>query len=99
MYNVTVLHTPMMPVKGTTVRIEARYYSDGVLTDPTTQTVKIENPDATQVSATPTKESTGVYYYDHVADQVGYHSYRAEGTGTVPATGEGEFRVRRSAFG
>jgi uncharacterized protein YfaS (alpha-2-macroglobulin family) len=76
----------------------------GVLTDPTTVTVKVRKSDGTnftKVYVTDSeviKESTGIYHIDIATDVHGVWTIRWEGTGTVKAAIEQRFNVKRSDF-
>lgn len=72
----------------------------GALTDPTTVTLRIREPDGTLTSVTyagaqVVKDSTGRYHYNFRPDQAGVHHYRWIGTGAVTAAFEGAFHVRK----
>jgi hypothetical protein len=90
---------------GSTVRISTAtaFTVGGVATDPTTVTLKIEEPDGTEVSYTYaaaqiTRASAGSYYKDVTVDQAGTHTYRWVGTGAVAAVDEDSFYVLASVF-
>jgi len=74
-----------------------------VLADPTTITLKYEDPSTnettlTYAAAQLTKGSTGVYYYDLTVDEAGTWYYRFESTGIPKTSGESSFDVRVSKF-
>ncbi len=88
---------------GATPRLSCDFYSSGVLTDPTTITLKVLGPDGTTSTYTYalsqiTKDATGKYHKDVTLSTEGTWRWRWEGTGTVPATTEGEIEVTRSPF-
>jgi hypothetical protein len=68
-----------------------------VLTDPTTVTISIEEPDGTLTPytypATVDKLSTGVFYKDFIPDAPGRWKARAIGTGAVAQVDREEFIV------
>lgn len=75
----------------------------GTLADPTTVTLKIEEPDGTETTYTYalaqiTRDSAGRFSKSYTPDQSGVHHYRWVGTGTVGAAFEGAFFVRESRF-
>lgn len=94
---------------GAVVRLEAQF-SDlpGVLTDPTTITFKILQPDPLilpqavsyvfGVDAQLVRDSVGVYHVDWTADQDGDYCYRFEGTGAAQAVSERHFSVDEGCF-
>lgn len=74
----------------------------GTATDPTTVTLVVERPDATQLEygwpspgadGTLTKEAVGQFYAAVEIDQSGVWEYRLAGTGAVVAAAEGTLRV------
>ena len=79
----------------------------GVVTDPSSVTVKTKDPSGTIAeygwpSAGPdgtlVKESTGRFYVDVLLDLDGTWYWQLTGEGTVQTSEEGEFWVRPSAF-
>lgn len=72
--------------------------TNGALVDPTTVTLSLRLPDGTTPTATPTKESTGKYYFDYTTAQPGVHWYRWAGVGSFASASEGAFAVSRSQF-
>jgi hypothetical protein len=80
-------------LKGQTVRITGTFTVSGTNTDPTTITLKVEDPSGNEASYTyalgeVTKSAAGIYYKDVVIDESGYWIYRWEGTGAVAAVDE-----------
>lgn len=78
-----------------------RFSVAGVLTDPTTVTLKVRDPAGTETTytlagATVTKASTGVYYRDVALSVAGRWVFRWLGTGTVPAAVESALDVAPS---
>lgn len=76
---------------------------DGVATDPTTITLKYEDPSGNQTTKTYaaaqiTRTGTGEYNHTIVTDESGTWTYRWVGTGTVEAVEEGSFYVLTSDF-
>ncbi len=74
----------------------------GTLTDPTTVTFSITEPNGTQTTyvngtdAEAVKDSTGVYYVDWTITQAGRHYWKWAGAGTVITAEEESFTVRKS---
>ena len=85
--------------QGETIKIKATIKDeDGTLTDPTTITVTIEDPNGTKQvdGATMTKESTGVYcYYYTLADDAvtGLWTIEVEASSGYPSIEQDTFRV------
>lgn len=74
-----------MTLTGNTVRLKASFYNfAGVLTDPTDVAIKIYSHIGQMllITASPTQESTGVYYYDYTVptDVNGSIVYEFSGT-------------------
>jgi len=85
------------------VRLWAVFEVDGVLTDPTTITVKVQDPSGneatyTYAGGTVTRHSTGLYYKDVLIDESGTWYYKYIGTGSVSAAEERSFSVDTSQF-
>jgi hypothetical protein len=75
----------------------------GTNTDPTTVTLKVQDPSGVEDTYTyalgqVTKSAAGVYYRDVAVDEKGVWHYRWIGTGTVAAADEDYFFVRESQF-
>lgn len=88
---------------GDSVRVSATFTVSAVNTDPSTITLKVKDPEGsittyTYAGGTVTKQATGIFYKDVTVSNDGIWYYRFEGTGTVIAAVEGQFRVRRSEF-
>lgn len=88
---------------GDSVRTTATFKVGGVLTDPTTITLKYKNPAGTTVTKTyalsdVVKDSTGVYHFDFTTDTAGTWFYRWEGTGAAKGAAEVQIQVRASEF-
>ena len=90
---------------GSAVTITETFTVDGVLTDPTTITFRVENPDLTidtyvfGVDGEVSHPSVGVYVLDLPAQtQIGVFHYSVTGTGAVEASSEGEFTILPSAL-
>ena len=88
---------------GDTRRLQATFKDiNQALTDPTTVTFKMVEPDGavtTYVFGTDSelvKDSTGVFHVDWPITKQGRHSWSMAGTGTVAQKEEGEFYVKRS---
>ena len=71
-----------MTHKGDTIRLKASFYTfAGVLSDPTTVTIKIYDEGKTLIkSGTPTRESAGIYYYDYTTVADGKMSFEFSGS-------------------
>lgn len=85
------------------IRLSVAFTVSDVNTDPTTVTLKVQEPDGTETPYTytlaeVTKSAVGVYYKDIIVDSSGAWFYRWEGTGTVVAATEEYFHVRTSEF-
>lgn len=85
-------------VIGDTVRIRARFKVDNVLTNPTTCTMVVQEPDLTQHSLSVTNVSTGVRQGTYTSDTEGWHRVRIEGTGTAAGVRETAFYVASSGL-
>lgn len=77
--------------------------TSGVVTDPATVTLRVQEPDGTtttyQYGGSPAlfKETTGRYYLDLLLDAEGLWSFRLVGAGTqVQTAAEGQLHVRKS---
>ena len=85
--------------KGDYVRLTGTWRDDAnALVDPTTVTLKIQNPDGTITSITydsgaVVRDSVGVFHYDFLPSTFGSYVYRWEGTGNAIASGQGSFYV------
>ena len=89
--------------KGDLVRVKATFTVSSVVTDPTTVTLKVKDPDGTittytYAGGTVTKTSTGLYYKDVSVSNDGVWYYRFEGTGACQSAAEAQFKVRKSEF-
>ncbi len=75
---------------------------NGVLTDPSTPTIKVRTPNGTLTSyvyptdAAMVKDVVGVYYLQFTPTVDGYHGWSALGTAAVAAGETSGFYVRRS---
>jgi hypothetical protein len=91
---------------GATVRISVAFEdANGDAADPTTVTLKVQDPsgneDTYAYADSPTviyKSATGNYYADIVADESGDWFYRWEGTGGPEGVDEEQFMVEASQF-
>lgn len=84
---------------GTLVQLTVTFVNtSGVPADPSTITVIVKKPDLSEVTATPTRVSTGLYTFDVSTDQTGTYAYRFVGTGAVQAAAENCFLVSPSDF-
>lgn len=67
--------------------------SNGSLVNPTTVTIQILDPSGVTTSPTVSNPSTGIYTVLFTTTIPGRHAWKAKGTGTVIASGPGEFIV------
>lgn len=76
----------------------------GVATDPTTITLKIQDPSGNEttlvfgVDAAVVKDAVGLYHSDVTIDENGDWYYRWEGIGALIGAAEFLFRIRESEF-
>ncbi len=86
---------------GATVRLYVTFTdADNAVADPTTVTVKVQNPaleEATYTDAV--KDSTGKYHRDVVATAAGRWFWRWIAAGTLSAVDEGDFYVENVKAG
>lgn len=75
------------------------------LTDPTTLTLKVKEPDGNILTYTfgsgdgvIVQESTGKFHADLICTESGTYTYRWQGSGVAAAAEEVQFRVRKSNF-
>lgn len=68
----------------------------GVATDPTSVTLRIQDPAGTQTTPAATHVSTGNYTYTFTATSAGRYIFKWTGTGTVPEVVEGFVTVNPS---
>lgn len=80
-------------IAGSDVRVRAQFYDfDGAVVNPTSVTVKIIRPDATEQILAATK--VGDYYQVIISTTTpGAYQYRFEAVGTVAVAGEGRFHA------
>ena len=85
---------------GATIRFSVEFKnSSGVLTNPTTVTLKLEDPTGTEQSHTDaTQDATGKYHRDVTVTGAGGWAWRWIATGTVQQVDEGVFDVLPSRF-
>lgn len=82
---------------GALARLTGTYTDiNGALVDPTTASVSVKAPDGTVTTATPSKDSTGIYHYDFQTTLWGNHFYRFTGTGAAVGAGDSQFLVKQS---
>lgn len=84
---------------GSKIRLSARFEVAGDLTDPTTVTLKVQDPAGaittyTLSGGTVTKAATGRFYKDLTPTAPGRWYYKWIGTGTVESTTEESFQIR-----
>lgn len=74
---------------GDLITLEGKFKVENVLTDPTSVTLKVKDPDGTVVTfshpSTISKVSTGVFTKDYTVAKAGLHEYWWVGTGTCQA--------------
>lgn len=84
--------------EGQLVRIEADFFSDNVLTDPTTIEVKVwssgSTTELTLALADITKDATGQYSHQFTPADIGIYTYRVKAGGTVIGAASRKFEVR-----
>lgn len=81
---------------GDTVRVTATFRNElSALADPDAVTCTFRRPSGTNVEATPSSTSTGVWTASVTIDQSGVWRYRVTGTGSNSIAEEGSFVVRR----
>lgn len=85
------------------VRLSVTFTVSSTPTDPTTVTLKVEDPSGNEATYTyalaqVTRDDTGDYHYDLTLDEAGSWAYRWEGTGTVTAAYEATMFVKASRF-
>lgn len=86
-------------VVGDTVRFTLTVYLDNVLTDPTSITITVEEPDGTNNDVTDSTATTGVYTGTFTPDQTGWHRVKFEGAGnSADFLREREFYVATSGI-
>jgi hypothetical protein len=88
---------------GAAPTLRADFKVESVLTDPTTVTLKVKDPDGnvdtyTWLGGTITKDGVGQFSKQVPTDDHGIWSYRWEATGTVRAAVERQFKIKRSMF-
>lgn len=84
-----------------TLRVDFKVGS--ALTDPTTVTLKVKDPDGNvdtyfYAGGTVTRDSLGKFSKQIVTDDAGVWTYRWVGTGACEAVVERQFKIKRSAF-
>jgi hypothetical protein len=84
---------------GDEARVTATFKAaNGALVDPTEVVVKVRTPEGVETEDTPTRASTGVYYYDLALTAPKKWNVRFVGTGAAVAANERQLNVRESAF-
>jgi hypothetical protein len=79
---------------GQPVRITATFKVGSTLTNPTSVTVSVKDPDGVVSNPSATNDSTGIYHVDITPAKKGRYAYRVAGTGACIAAAEGEFNAR-----
>ena len=79
---------------GQLVRLTATFKVGATLTNPTTVTASLKDPDAVVTNPGTSNPSTGVFTADVTPTKKGRHAYRFVGTGACVAACEGEFNAR-----
>ena len=85
-------------VIGDTIKIKATFKVDGVLTNPTTCTITVQEPDWDQITLTISNDGTGVRSGTYQPDESGWHRWQVEGTGTAAGVRQGAFYVKSSGL-
>ena len=89
---------------GSKIRLRARFLAEGVLTDPTTVSLKVKDPAGAIITYSyptgVTKESVGRYLKDIMQTMPGrwFYKYIAGPGGVLEATAEGSFRIREQVI-
>lgn len=85
----------MLPLtKGSDLRLSGTFRDiNNNLADPTTVVCSVRTPDGVVAEYTPTKLSTGIYYYDLTLTQSGVYTFRYAGTGALIAASDKNFTV------
>jgi hypothetical protein len=83
---------------GDSVVIKLTIYVDNTLTNPTTTTFTVEEPDGTNNTPSTVNDSTGVRSCVFVPDQSGYHRWKGAGTSPAAFVREGTFYVHTSGI-
>lgn len=83
---------------GDLVRLTGSFANqNGTLTNPTTVTLMVRNPDGTTMMVSSlTNSSTGIFYSDYPVSESGLYYYRYAGAGAVTAAIEAQFQVAQS---
>jgi hypothetical protein len=89
-------------VKGAKIALTCVFRVNGVLTDPTTVTLKVIAPETAQANytypASVNKDGTGQFSKVITGGTPGRWKYRWEGTGAAEQVAEGYFTVKTSPF-
>jgi len=90
---------------GNAVAIDARFYVDDALADPTAITLRLIAPDGTETPYTYSagggvivRDGVGLYRAIIFPSMPGHWRYRWTGAGAVVAAGEGSFAIEPTAF-
>lgn len=72
----------------------------GALTDPTTVTLSMRNPDHSidDLTSAVVRDSVGVYHAEVTPTELGLHMYEWRGSGAVSVASIGQFLVTQSTF-
>ena len=79
---------------GQLVRLTATFKVGATLTNPTTVTASLKDPDGVVTTPGTSNPSTGVYTIDVTPTKKGRYAYRFAGAGACVAAAEGEFNAR-----
>lgn len=83
---------------GDTVTVQAKFYVDRVLTDPSTVAVTVQDPSGDQTAPSVLSSGTGIKYVQIDADEAGRWRFRWVSTGTAKGVKEGGFYVNSSGI-
>lgn len=79
---------------GNVIRLSVSFANpEGAPANPTTVTLEIKKPDSTVESFNPTNDGVGNYHYDYEPTQVGAYYYVFNGTGSLIASTQGQFKT------
>lgn len=84
---------------GNTIRLRGTYKVNGTLTNPSSMTIYVEDPNGNEFTYSASVESTGVYYYDYAIGETstpGVYTYGVKAVSSVNAYDEATFRVKAS---
>ncbi len=85
-------------VKGDTVKLRSEWRVGDTLTNPSSTTCRVQQPDAVDLTPSVNSDSTGKKSASFAVTQAGYHNWRWSGSGTAAGVTEGSFYVYESAI-